>query len=49
MKLSVVDAHIYGGGALLTAGAALIYVPAGLIALGVLLVYLGLRPEGGGS
>jgi hypothetical protein len=37
------DLHVYGGGALLAGGAWMAWPPGGLIAMGALLLYLGLR------
>ena len=37
------DLHVYGGAALVTIGAALVYPPAGWMVAGLCLIYLGLR------
>jgi hypothetical protein len=37
------DAHVYGGGILVAWGAWGVYPPAGRIALGLVLLYLGMR------
>lgn len=37
------DIHVYGGGLMVAAGAWMAYPPAGPVALGALLLYLGLR------
>lgn len=44
-RLRVIDTlgHVYGGGLVLAIGAGMAYPPAGLISLGALLLYIGLR------
>lgn len=42
MRLDAVDVHVYGGALLIAGGAAVIYLPAGPITLGVILLGLGL-------
>jgi hypothetical protein len=37
------DLHVYGGGAMVAWGAASVFPPAGWVAFGLVLLYLGLR------